>query len=217
MSTRTSGARSVRPNQSNHMKIYRPVLTNNCTQRFNENLAWVKCHPDGSMVQPLMVTKSPIKPDGYQSLYRKSGLLGHPGIDWAAWRGEAVYFPVADTERWTCTAFPDALAQGNTVVCTNGAWELRFLHFSALAFQGTRPFEPGQMLGFAGDTGSASGVHVHMELAPIREGTGKVIPENGFRGNIDPGFFLQDAFVGEKYTLEGAPHPLVAWLKSFFT
>lgn len=100
------------------MKIYRPIKTNNITQKFGENNVCTELLPSGEPVVPFRTTnkKNGKCPDGYDSLYETLGVVGHAGTDFKAWKGEPIYFDIdaydANGKAIEWEAFPQSSVSG---------------------------------------------------------------------------------------------------------
>lgn len=105
---------------------------------------------------------------GYESSgfgYRVHPILGdvrfHYGTDFAAWTGEEI---CAFTSGTVATAtYSDSF--GNYVVIDHGdGWESLYAHCSALMVSAGQQVEKGEVIALVGETGLATGPHLHFEL-----------------------------------------------------
>lgn len=105
---------------------------------------------------------------GYESSgfgYRVHPILGdvrfHYGTDFAAWTGEAVRAFTSGTV--TTAAYSDSF--GNYVVIDHGGgWKTLYAHCSSLLVSWGQQVEQGETIALVGDTGLATGPHLHFEL-----------------------------------------------------
>jgi hypothetical protein len=89
------------------MKVYRPMKTDICHQKFGENIACVKVDSNGSPLKPTQVIVGSYPnscPVGTKKFYTAVlGMKGHNGEDWGVYRGEPIYFCVQSSnpnQRW---------------------------------------------------------------------------------------------------------------------
>lgn len=142
--------------------FYRPVRPWNITQRFGENKACIK--NDGSNTVIGCDGNNP--PEGYRSLY---GSNGHGGIDLAGQPGQ----PIFASRNGIVATLDTNKKSGLDVRITSIVAGQKFLHIyehldKILVSVGQR-VHTGQLIGFCGATGLASGPHLHFE---IRNATG---------------------------------------------
>lgn len=110
--------------------------------------------------------------------------VGHGGIDLAASRGTPVALMVLDHQEHDAVVVYVGPLFGTTVVTRHTIREggvlrdyiVLFAHLDALGPRlstravGTQ-LQPGEVIGFVGDTGSTGLVHLHLEVRRVREGT----------------------------------------------
>lgn len=211
------------------MKIYRPIRTNNKTQAFGENLACAKVTPLGGLVDPVQVLTAGTHssapgtcPAGYKPFYPLIGMRGHNGEDWAAYRGEPIFFPVdipgIDWE--AATEVDDAGGIGVRVrsvqpvplehlppqagpmikkqYSDNGAVRLIFLfwHLQKVDVYDKKPIKFGDRIGWANSTGASSGDHVHfsMKVSDLQSWF-TIDSDNGYTGACDFKDWFENKFV----------------------
>lgn len=105
---------------------------------------------------------------GYESSgfgYRLHPILGdvrfHYGTDFAAWTGEEIRAFTSGTV--TTAAYSDSF--GNYVVIDHGdGWESLYAHCSSLLVSAGQQVEMGETIALVGETGLATGPHLHFEL-----------------------------------------------------
>lgn len=89
------------------MKVYRPIKTDICYQKFGENIACVKTDSSGKPLKPTQVIVGSYPnacPAGTKKFYTAVlGMKGHNGEDWGVYHGEPIYFSVVSSnpdQRW---------------------------------------------------------------------------------------------------------------------
>jgi murein DD-endopeptidase MepM/ murein hydrolase activator NlpD len=84
---------------------------------------------------------------------------GHPGVDLGATLNQPVYATMGGiahpSTTWPC---------GNGVMVTEGARQTLMCHLNGFAVGDGDSVEAGEVLGYAGATGEAYGIHVHYEV-----------------------------------------------------
>lgn len=180
---------AVEPPPTPPMEIYRPVKTNRKTQAFSESRA---CSKIG--VRPFQVVnkrngKCPI---GYESFYEALNMKGHNGEDWHTWHGEPIYFPVkADTTWYAKTEVDSDGGIGVDVISKSPVLEdgsyvkFRFWHLKNPAVYDGQIISFGQLIGFADNTGSSSGDHLHWSMKIVDKNGNTLNKDNGYYGAVD--------------------------------
>ena len=172
------------------MKIYRPIATNKITQRFGENKACIRIYPPIKIIYKTGL----LCPTGYTDFYSKSGLIGHNGYDFKAWRGEPVYFPVVGdfgrVDGWTAMNEVDSNGGRGVNVFSpqSGLGEFkkfRFWHLKSSAVDDDQQIKTGQLLGYADSTGASSSDHVHCDMKIVDSEKNSLNTENGYFGAVD--------------------------------
>lgn len=90
----------------------------------------------------------------------------HTGQDFAAPAGAPIYAAHAGriTRRWW-DVFPDGSpAGGNMLTIGSAAFSTRYAHLSGYAVREGDEVQAGQLIGYVGATGAATGAHLHFEL-----------------------------------------------------
>lgn len=141
---------------------------------------------------------------GQQVSYKP--LLGHPGQDVAKF---GFSFPIDAMFEELCVGsfnhyIPDndgdgkEEGYGNVYIAhakvDDEVIEIRHAHLKELIAEVGRIYKPGELIGEAGATGRAYGVHDHLEIIPIKpEAYGKqtsavdrLYNDNGYAGRVDP-------------------------------
>lgn len=211
------------------MYFLRPIASDHNTQKFGEAGVCAQKRINGDLVRPfVIVNKRPDNtcPQGYTDFYKRIGMNGHNGGDWAAWSGEPTYhcalfpglarMPIDDVGHPSADAGIEVVSIDAVMECTAGCPKgtmhhivMRYAHGTPAVAAGTR-IETGDLVQRAGNIGSSSGVHVHW--APKwADANGKIIHrDNGFDGAFDYGPNFQNQFVLD-YLHEhwhGDPKPL---------
>lgn len=137
-------------------------------------------------------------PTGYISLYKKMGLNGHNGVDLFAKMWQPVYA--------SCDGFVEEVQTKESVGLGIGIitekkyycgetgkeeyFKYRNWHFQALNVVKNQKIKTGDMIGWAGMTGYATGPHDHFELKPVAQNKKgewyNILQSNGYFGAIDP-------------------------------
>lgn len=124
-------------------------------------------------------------PEGYRSVY--GNMKGHNGWDVAAKLWQPVYAAQAGEVVEISTEEERGLGIGiYHDLGHQGKWKTRYWHLIALNVQMGEKVHTGQFIGYAGDTGYATGPHLHFEIKPQAEKGVNLYPDNGFFGAVDP-------------------------------
>ena len=174
------------------MKVYRPLRTNIKTQDFG---ACVVCEYDNN--HGIFTSKNIITglcPTGTTCLYKRMGMLGHNGLDYGAYKGEPVYFPLDIDLDWYAKTEIDSAGGigvdviGRKPVKLNGEMryiKFRFWHFNKVNVYDGQKINFCQQIGEAGNTGLGTGVHLHWSMKYV-DGNGKSMNlGNGYYGAVD--------------------------------
>ena len=203
------------------LKIFRPIQSNYLGQGFGENKA---CVNDAGQV----LTKTGLTcPVGYKGLYESVGMLGHNGEDWNAWRGEPIYHAgnfegIADISEDAKGGIgvdifsteevglaPVARVLGLDSVPAKAFVKIRYWHLKSVAVPDKSLVKPGQIIGYADNTGLSSGDHLHWSLRlteglPGRDSSWRTLnTENGYTGSIDFRPWFTNTFVLDLPRIEG--------------
>lgn len=172
------------------MIIYRPVKTNFITQQFGEN-------------------KLPI--------YKKVGMLGHNGLDFASYHGELLV--------WNCDLdgvvlnhhVDDAGGIGIDIIVKEGESIHKFRHWHLV--KGAKRAEigstvkTGDFVGYADNTGYSTGNHDHFGLKPQTENYKNKFQNNGYYGAIDPMPFYTNIYAKDLKKIQGGINIVKEMLK----
>jgi murein DD-endopeptidase MepM/ murein hydrolase activator NlpD len=125
--------------------------------------------------------------DGAPRINRGFG-NGHNGIDYSAASGTPVYAADAGTvsfEGWGQNNDWMTGLAGICVLLRHGDKYTGYAHLSRTVINGGQQVSKGQLIGYSGATGQATGPHLHFEVLPLNPDFG-----NGYAGRIDPAAFL---------------------------
>lgn len=125
--------------------------------------------------------------DGAPGVTRGFG-NGHNGIDYAVGSGTPVY--AADGGSVTFEGFGQNNSwmtdmAGICVLLRHGDKYTGYAHLSRTVVDNGQQVSKGQLIGYSGATGAATGPHLHFEVLPLNPDFG-----NGYAGRIDPAPFL---------------------------
>jgi septal ring factor EnvC (AmiA/AmiB activator) len=119
------------------------------------------------------------------------GYNGHNGDDYAAPIGTPVYAADEGTvtyEGWGQNHSWMGAAAGICVLLNNGGVYSGYAHLNGTVVNKGQHVNKGQLLGYVGQTGAATGPHLHFEALPLSPNF-----KNGFAGRIDPNQFIEAA------------------------
>jgi murein DD-endopeptidase MepM/ murein hydrolase activator NlpD len=125
--------------------------------------------------------------DGAPAINRGFG-NGHNGIDYAAASGTPVYAADAGTVTFEGWGQNNSWMTGMAGICVllkHGDKYTGYAHLSRTVIDSGQQVSKGQLIGYSGATGAATGPHLHFEVLPINPSFG-----NGYAGRIDPAQFL---------------------------
>lgn len=133
------------------------------------------------------------------SVYKKSGLDGHDGIDFGLPSGTAVLVidsgkVILAKENWI---------YGTSVVIQHDWGRSYYGHLSKLSVATGDSVAVGQQIGLSGSTGLSTGPHLHFGLKPTNNDI-----SNLYFGKIDPAPFF--GLANEDPTLSAADYPIAA-------
>ena len=171
------------------ISLSRPVKSNRLNQGFGENQS-CRNQASGRVVTKVGTTC----PVGYADFYKSINLSGHNGEDFAAWRGEPIYFNAIvygggviegiakneidkDGGKGVDILFKDPVTQRN--------FKTRYWHLQNSAVYDGQIVRSGEMNGYADSTGESSGDHLHWSLKPTLPDGSNAYPGNGFTGAVD--------------------------------
>lgn len=117
------------------------------------------------------------------------GYNGHNGDDYAAPIGTPVYAADEGTitfEGWGQNHSWMGTAAGICVLINNGGVYSGYAHLNGTVVNKGQRVNKGQLIGYVGQTGAATGPHLHFEALPL-------VPnfKNGYAGRIDPQQFME--------------------------
>lgn len=152
--------------------LARPLSVLRCSQGFGENL-----HP--------------------ADIYRKLGMLGHHGRDYACRNGTELFAACDGTITYAKPSNADGY--GISVGITSDKKEVDgvvcslfviYGHMQKLVVESGQRVKRGALLGYSNNTGESTGPHVHFGVGALF-GKALVWFENGYRGYVDPLPFLE--------------------------
>lgn len=186
----------------------RPVKSDRRTQGFGDNDVCAKTTAGGFPVRPFVLINKPASgacPPGYRDFYRLIGMNGHNGEDFGAYNREPTYHSGL-FNGWALkpndTDGGVAVVSDNPIVpcragCPAGTMHyvhLRYAHGTMAVAAGSH-VKPGDLVQYAGNIGSGTGVHVHFSPKYCEKNGTVIHRDNGFSGAFDPGDDLENVFV----------------------
>ncbi|QOH56260.1 M23 family metallopeptidase [Rhodococcus rhodochrous] len=120
---------------------------------------------------------------GNAAYYKQFGQSGHNGIDLAANNGEPVYAADEGTvsyEGWGQNHSWMGSPAGICVLIHHGGSYAGYAHLSRTVINKGQRVSKGQLIGYVGATGAATGPHLHFEMLPLNPNF-----NNGFAGRIN--------------------------------
>ncbi|WP_188037434.1 M23 family metallopeptidase, partial [Actinotalea sp. JY-7885] len=125
----------------------------------------------GSSASRPFINPSSVNPMYVTSDYgmRLHPLLGyyrlHAGTDLRTWCGTPLYAGASGTVEWARARS----GFGNQVMINHGYWQGQSLmssynHMTSFAVSGGQQVSQGQLIGYAGNTGTSGGCHLHFEV-----------------------------------------------------
>lgn len=178
--------------------LYSPVDPYHVNQAYGEDT--VCYNPQTGKLLPKPASGCPA---GTRSPY---GPAGHNGLDMRAQYWQPVYSPCdgqvvevsTERERGLGIGIVGHKARYFTETSSTENWKVRLWHFNAINVDLGQLVKMGDLIGYAGATGYASGPHVHFELKPIQlqedGGYKNILQDNGAYGAIDPAPYLVGLF-----------------------
>lgn len=115
--------------------------------------------------------------------YAKLGQKGHNGVDWGVPFNANVYAMddgVVSFEGWGQNHSWMGAPAGICVLINHGGSYGGYAHLNSTLVNKGQRVSKGQLIGFAGATGTATGVHVHSEMLPLAPNF-----QNGYAGRVD--------------------------------
>lgn len=134
--------------------------------------------------------------------YRQFGQNGHNGIDLAAKLGEPVYAAEDGT-----IAF-EGLGQnhswmgsiaGISVIIRHNDVHTAYAHLNSTVVNKGQWVKKGQLIGFVGQTGTATGPHTHFEVLPLSPNF-----SNGYAGRINPAPYISTVKTATRVEIQQA-------------
>lgn len=116
--------------------------------------------------------------------YKQFGQNGHNGLDLGAKAGTSVYAAEAGTilfEGWGQNSSWMGSIAGVCVIINHNGLHTGYAHLASTVINRGQQVSKGQLIGYVGATGTATGPHLHFEVFP-----GTPNWSNGYAGRIDP-------------------------------
>ena len=175
--------------------IFNPIAHFFLHQSFGENKACIPLS-GGSVIN----CNGHKPPTGYKSVY--SMMKGHNGLDLGAVSWEKCYAPQKGIVAEVSTE--EARGLGVGIITEYQYWcnetqsyehfIIRHWHFWANNVEVGQKVAMGDLIGHCGSTGFSSGVHLHLEVKPVKVSWRKgairnysnILQTNGFFGAVDP-------------------------------
>jgi murein DD-endopeptidase MepM/ murein hydrolase activator NlpD len=147
------------------------------------NVVAPDCGDGGQPPTPPQSSGLRVPLDGSPSISRGFG-NGHNGIDYAVGSGTPVYAADAGTVTFEGWGQNNSWMTGMAGICVllrHGDKYTGYAHLSRTVINGGQQVSKGQLIGYSGATGDATGPHLHFEVLPLSPDFG-----NGYAGRIDP-------------------------------
>lgn len=186
------------------LKLSYPVYPYKVNQKFGE------CDVCVDLITKDVFPKvAGICPKNCADFYRVQGMQGHNGLDIQAYHGQPVYHagPTSVVSE-VSNEKERGIGIGAITVDeyeTLGQVLLRYWHMEEVIVRVGDVIEKGQLIGYADNTGSSSGDHLHLEVKPVvRSGDTwtNVYQNNGYFGAIDPSEFWDGYYAHKPMWLE---------------
>jgi len=141
---------------------------------------------------------------GNAEYYKKYGQIGHNGLDLACRAGEPVYAAdegSVEFEGWGQNHSWMGAVAGICVIINHIGSFGGYAHLASTVISKGQKVSKGQLIGYAGSTGGATGPHLHFEMLPLKPNF-----SNGYAGRINPMPFIEttqnatDAQIRQAYT-----------------
>ena len=121
---------------------------------------------------------------GNAEYYKQFGQVGHNGIDMGANAGTPVYAADDGTiafEGWGQNHSWMGTPAGICVLINHGGSYAGYAHLQETVVSKGQAVSKGQVIGYVGSTGAATGPHLHFEMLPLSPNF-----KNGYAGRINP-------------------------------
>lgn len=168
------------------------------------NKACVKLDNLGKPIRPFQVINAlsdNVCPVNSIPFYKAIDMKGHNGYDFMAYHGEPVYHS-GDYDGFMKTEVDQDGGIGVRVVSNqpliNGKHvQLIYWHLKSVVGHDTKEIKKGDLIGYADNTGSSSGDHLHFALK-LCDKKGKTLNSgNGYAGAIDHTPYYENSFIGD--------------------
>jgi murein DD-endopeptidase MepM/ murein hydrolase activator NlpD len=111
-----------------------------------------------------------------QAFYTQYGLAGHDGVDFGVPMDTPLYAVDDGTILWSGPG-----DYGNTIIIQHGWGESYYGHLSTTGVNVGQRVTKGELIGYSGESGEATGPHLHFGMKPNNPDM-----TNGYYGKIDP-------------------------------
>lgn len=204
--------------------LFHPLKNSYTTQTFGQDKTCVDKETNSKYVGKSSKAECPV---GYISLYKKMGMNGHNGIDFHAKLWQPIYAScdgfVEEVQTNEKVGLGVGVVTDNKYYCAETESYVQFKyrnwHFQAINVVKGQKVKTGDLLGWAGMTGYATGVHDHFEVKPVAMGSdGKyynLLQKNGYFGAIDPSPYLNKVCAVDSNALKKAADLLAKILEGF--
>lgn len=135
------------------------------------------------------------------SFYAQQGMKGHGGLDMYAKHGEPIYAAIGGV----CYPQIDSHGGNGVVIITKDKYEFNgdetyakviywhLIQDDAVVHTG-QEVKTGDLIGYADNTGTSTGDHLHFGLYPCDINGNNLFPTNGYGGAIDPSPYGSDKY-----------------------
>jgi murein DD-endopeptidase MepM/ murein hydrolase activator NlpD len=111
-----------------------------------------------------------------QAFYTQYGLAGHDGVDFGVPMNTSLYAVDDGNIIWSGPG-----DYGTTIIIQHGWGESYYGHLSSTAVTVGTHVTKGQLIGYSGESGEATGPHLHFGIKPLNPDM-----TNGYYGKVDP-------------------------------
>lgn len=125
---------------------------------------------------------------GNADYYRQFGQQGHNGIDMGAAAGTPVYAAeagVVSFEGWGQNSSWMGGVAGICIIIRHSDCHTGYAHLTSTVINKNQSVSKGQLIGYVGATGTATGPHLHFEVFPLSPNF-----SNGFAGRVNPAPYI---------------------------
>lgn len=126
---------------------------------------------------------------GNADYYKQYGQNGHNGLDLGAPEGTPVFAAddgIVEFEGWGQNHSWALAPAGIWILINHGGSYGGYAHLSSTVINKGQRVSKGQLIGYVGHTGAATGPHLHFEMLPLKPNF-----KNGYAGRIDPTPYME--------------------------